>query len=381
MGWLRRLFSRHWHQNQRQGTGETTRDRFTWELTDALAHPRDRRRLDAGETATERPVTGVHEPEPWPKFAGKENRPSVLEIAKNILKRALKEVSRFKKTLRHSGFRGINTAREVRAYPAPEFQRCLGTLNDKLLWEDFLREERLAGNPGAVEAVESLIERIQGVTAAQIEEDSLTLLEVSIKLLLSLINYVDDGSVSQDGVQHLKESVQKIGWQMAAAAAAVSASTAAGGSDLTPRIILAGLSGSIAATVMGAIQGLHGQRQKDRASAAILLGELHDDIIAQVDILVAFISEQDKRLKESVDGNELLRFALLKGRFSVMYARQLWAGREQFSHRTEYQSCLTTLAKSLNALDQCIQSRAYQELPEIKTDISAVLFILKIYKP
>jgi hypothetical protein len=295
--------------------------------------------------------------------------------------RALKEVTRFKETLRHSGFPGTKAGRQIRDYSDPEFQRCLGTLNDRSLWDTFLREEGLADNPKAVEAVESLMERIQDVTRAQIEEDSLRLLELSIKLLLSQINHIDARSVSQERVQHLKESVQKIGWQVAAASAAVSASTAASGSDLTPRIILAGLSGSVAATVVGTIHSWHSQGQRSRASVLATLCHLHDDMIEQVDVLVAFISQQNERAKEAAEENSWLRFALLRARFAVMYARQLWAGPEQFSHRTEYQSCLTTLANSLNAIDQCIERRAYQELQQIEQDISATRIILTICRP
>ena len=209
--------------------------------------------------------------------------------------RALKEVTRFKETLRHSGFPGIKAGRQIRDYPDSEFQRCLGTLNDRSLWDTFLREEGLADNPKAVEAVESLIDRIQDVTRAQIEEDSLRLLELSIKLLLSQINDIDVRSVSQERVQHLKESVQKIGWQVAAASAAVSASTAASGSDLTPRLILAGLSGSAATTVIGTIHSWHNQGQRSRASALATLCHLHDDMIEQVNALAVFISQQNER--------------------------------------------------------------------------------------
>jgi hypothetical protein len=293
-GWLKRLFRRHRHQNQRLDTGETTRNRPTLELPGAPSHRHDRPQLDTGETTRDRPFTDVEEPEPWPKFVGEENRLSVLDIAGKILKRALKEVARFKETLRRSGFLGIKAGRQIRDYPDSEFKRCLGMLNDRSLWDTFLREEGLADHPKAVEAVESLIERIQDVTTAQIEENSLTLLELSIKLLLNQINYVDARSVSQERVQHLKESVQKIGWQMAAASAAVSASTAAGGSDITPRIILAGLSGSAAATVIGTFQSRHNQRQRNRTSALALLYQLHDDTIEQVDLLIASATSEDR---------------------------------------------------------------------------------------
>jgi len=407
-GWLRRLLRRDRHREQRQHGGEATRNRPTRELAEApsrrhdwpqrhggeatsnrptgeLAEAPSRRhdwpQRDAGEAKSDRPFTDVDEPESWPQFVGKENRISVLDIARKILRRALKEVARFRETLRHSGFPGIKAGREIRNYPDSEFQRCLGTLNDRSLWEAFLRAGGLANNPKAVEAVESLIERIQHVTTAQIEQDSLKLLELSIKLLLSQINYVDAGSVSQERVQHLKESVQKIGWQVAAASAAVSASTAAGGSDLTPRIILAGLSGSAAVTVIGTIQSWHSQAQRSTASAPALLHQLHDDMIEQVDVLVAFISKQNDLAKEAAKDNSLLRFSLLRARFTVMYARQLWAGPGQFSHITEYQSCLTALAELLNALDQCIKNQAYQELLEIERDISAVRMILTVYGP
>jgi hypothetical protein len=63
-----------------------------------------------------------------------------------------------------------------------------------------------------------------------------------------------------------------------------------------------------------------------------------------------------------------------------MYARQLWAGREQFSHITEYQSCLTALARLLNAFDQCIEKQAFQELQQFERDISAARLILAIYR-
>lgn len=249
------------------------------------------------------------------KICWQENRLSVLEIARKILKRALKEVARFKETLRRSGFPGIKVGKEIGSYTDSEFQRCLGTLNDRSLWDTLLREVGLTNNPKAVEAVESLIERIQDVTTAQVEQDSLTLLELSIKLLLSQINYIDARSVSQERVQHLKESVQKIGWQVAAASAAVSASTAAGGSHLTPRIVLAGLSGSAAATAIATIQSRHNQGQRSKAPAPTLLRQLHDDMIEQIDVLVAFISTQDARAKEAAEENSLLRFFPATGTF------------------------------------------------------------------
>jgi hypothetical protein len=103
-------------------------------------------------------------------------------------------------------------------------------------------------------------------------------------------------------------------------------------------------------------------------------------MIEQVGVLVAFIGTQDTRMKEVAEENSLLRFSLLRARFTVMYARQLWAGREQFSHKTEYQSCLTTLANLLNTLDQCIERQTFRELQKIERDLSAVRLILAIYK-
>ena len=379
-GWLSRLFRRRRHQDQQPDTGETAIGQPVRDLSDALSRRHDRPQLDASETARDRPFPDTDEPEPWPRFVGQENRLSVLEIARKILKRALKEVARFKEALKRSGFLGIKAGSEARNYPDSEFQRCLGTLNDRSLWEAILREQGLAGNPKAVEAVKSLIERIQGVTTAQIEEDSLALLELSIKLLLSQINRTDARSVSQERVQHLRESVQKIGWQVAAASAAVSASTVAGGSDLTPRLILAGLSGSAAATAIGAIQGRHNHGQKSKSSASALLLQLHDDMIEQVDVLTAFIGTQNVRTKEVAEENSLLRFSLLRARLTVMYTRQVWAGCEQFAHMTDYQNRLTALAKWLSKLDQCIERQAFHELREIEREISAARLILAIYR-
>ena len=406
-GWFRRLFRSHRHGNQRQGTDETTRDRPVralpalpshphdrpqqdtdgitkdrpaWKLPASQSHPKDRPQQDTDETTKDHAFTDAEDSQPWPRFTGKEDRRSVLDIARKILSRALKEVSHFKEAFRRLGLSGIETSGTIADYTDSDFSRCLETLDDRSLWDAFLREEGLANNHKAVEAIDELIERIQDVTRSQIAEDSLTLLEISIKLLLNQINSVDARSVSQERVQHLKESVEKIGWQVAAASATISATTTVGGSELTSRVILAGLSGSAAATLIGSIQSWRNHAQKSRSSAPNLLCQLHDDMIERVDVLLPFIMQTSERAIETPEEKNLVRVTLLQARFLAMYARLVWAGSEQFSQMIEYQSYLATLSNLLNEVDECIKKRTYRALPYLEQEISPIRSILRLYR-
>jgi hypothetical protein len=82
-------------------------------------------------------------------------------------------------------------------------------------------------------------------------------------------------------------------------------------------------------------------------------------MIEQVDVLAAFIGTQNVQPKEVAEENSLLRFSPLRARLTVMYARQVWAGCEQFAHMTEYQSHLTALAKWLSKLANALKGKLF----------------------
>ena len=371
----------HPHNRPQQDTGGTIKDRPAWKLPASQSHPNDRPQQDTGEATRYHTFTDTEDSQPWPRFTGKESRRSVLDIARKILRRALKEVSHFKEAFRRLALSGTETSRTIADYTDSDLSRCLETLDDRSLWDTFLREAGLANNHKAVEAINELIARIQDVTKSQIEKDSLTLLEISIKLLLDQINSVDAQSVSQERVQHLKESVEKIGWQVAAASATISATTTVGGSELTSRVILAGLSGSAAATVIGSIQSWRNHAQRSRSSAPNFLCQLHDDMIERVDVLLPFIMQTSERAIEiAAEEEHLVRATLLQARFLAMYARLAWAGFEQFSQMIAYQSYLATLSNLLNEVDECIRKHTFGALPQLGQEISPMRSILEMYR-
>ncbi|HEX2318308.1 MAG TPA: hypothetical protein VHJ18_04925 [Streptosporangiaceae bacterium] len=117
----------------------------------------------------------------------------------------------------------------------------------------FLQGQGQAENEAARRAVEQLAEHCTRVTEKQFSAESLELLHFSIMALLSEIEALDGRFTNTDRVKHLKATAERIGVQMTAACAAISASAGAVGSELNSRVILAGLAGCVASEVVAAL--------------------------------------------------------------------------------------------------------------------------------
>jgi hypothetical protein len=248
----------------------------------------------------------------------------------------------------------------------------------------FLEDHGLASNKKAVAAVDDLVEQVGAVTKKQIPEDlqhSLKVLELSIKVLLSEINALDARSVTDERAEHLKEAARKISWQVAAASAAISANSAVAGSELNCKIVLAGLSSSVAATVVAALHDWRSQElQKNRVSDRALLYQAHDDLLQQLDVLALFISRLAEQEAESEEGDEVARFAQLRARFMIMCARQLIAGPGRPSGGDGYPRALSKAWDLLNEIEDCVEQKNYSHLARIGTDITCAHDRLRMYK-
>ena len=280
-------------------------------------------------------------------------RREMLRVAREILERADREVSRWIVSLRER--KNFQDER----FDDSRFYASISALNDRALWLRFLERGGLADNEAARTAVEGLSEHVANIKARQVlgnEEDSLQLIQDSIQVLLAKINDLDAKSVSRERAEHLKATAEWIGWQVAAAGAAIGANAAASGTDLTEQIILAGVSSSVAAAVVGALHDWQSRKSlKDKISDRALLHRVNDDLLNQMNVLALFISRRAEHEPEDADEDRLVRSAYVQVRFAVMYATQLVAGIDRLPGGNGYPNALSAAKKLIAKLENCIE--------------------------
>ncbi len=321
---------------------------------------------------------------------GEADQPSVLRKSRALLGTARKalhlaraQVGRLKKKFRRIYRPRIAEAENVLDFSDAEFRECLQALNDKGLWMEFLQEEGLAGNSQARDATNSLIKHIEAVSAGQISEDSLQLLEDAIEILLSEINAIDAKSVSRQRAENLKDAAYKISWQVTAAGAAIGASSMAGGSELAARAIMAGLAGSAASIVVGAVHDYRNQEvTRNSSSDEALITEAHYNLTQQIDKIVLYFDRRKDR--PSWTGEEIARFrnTFLQARFAAMVARQqLAVGNENALQETDYREDLIAMSDFLRELQKNIRPINHGHLLEAISDLADLQTKLSEYDP
>jgi post-segregation antitoxin (ccd killing protein) len=341
-------------------------------------------RQDMDEARRERPVAEQPKAQVRQHDDGEEYRRATLSVARKILERAQREISRLRESFRRIPFPVVRMDRRTAKFSESEFRESVEALNDERLWGKFLEEQGLASNKRAVAAVNDLVEQVGTITKKQVSKDlqhSLKTLELSIKVLLSEIDALDARSVSDDRAERLKEAALKISWQVAAASAAISANSAVAGSELNCKLVLAGLSSSVSATVVGVLHDWRSQElQKNRVSDLALLYQVHSDLLRQIGVLTLFIRRPAEREPESEEGDEIVRLAQLWARFMIMYARQLVAGLGRPSGVDGYLRALSETWDLLNEVEDCVEQRNYSRLAKMKPDITHTHDRLRKYK-
>jgi hypothetical protein len=297
-----------------------------------------------------------------------------LRTACEILDRAHREVKQWMATLHHRNNHqnaGLDSLR---------FNESIGALGDKALWEQFLQEQGLAENERARSGVSDLVRHIRTVTENQASEDSLKLLLGAIELLISEIMALDSQAVSRKHVDYLKETAETIGWQVAAAGAAISASSGVNGGELNYRIILAGLSSTVASAVVGALHDWHAQTlMKRNVGDRTLLQEAHEDLLRQFDILVMIVSRRAPQEPGDESDNNLVRRLQIRAGFMIMYARQLVARILRPESSRGYCSELSEAQKILDAVKDSVERRDYRNA-DLKARVGSAQDSLRGYR-
>jgi hypothetical protein len=299
---------------------------------------------------------------------------------KKVLNHARKKIAQVKKNFRRSFRSHKPTEDDSIECSEKEFRESMQALNDKKLWMDCLRKKHLAGNPQARAAVNSLIRSIETITTEQITKDSLTLLDSAVAVLLAEINAIDIKSVSNQRVTRLKDTADSIGWQIVAAGAAISATSAASGSELAAKAILAGLSGSVASLAVAAVHDWRGQeKSRNSISDNKLLKQAHQDLILEIAEIALYISRRKDGESQTREETMRLRHTLLQARFASMFARQLAAGRESSMQGTGYAAELTDASDFLAYLQRDIRRIKRRDLSEVILQVTKLQGQLERY--
>lgn len=299
----------------------------------------------------------------------------LLEVAKRVLSQAARGVRRLISGLRHGEDQLDPT------FDLADFRDALAELGDSSTWQFFLQALGLGGSKTARMAVADLAEHVARVTKNQISEDSLQVLLLSIDTLLAEIETLDARLVSPERAEFLKATAERIGVQVTAASAAISASAGAGGGDLTSRVIIAGLAGCVASEVVAALHDWRVQaNQRSSLSERALLAQAHQDLVRQLEMLAVFVSDAAHDETTPLCDDHVARRAHLQSIFLLMYSQFLLAGLMKQNIEHEYANQLRKVRTLLQDIGGLIERKKGGDAIAVESQMDKILVRLPRYR-
>ena len=147
------------------------------------------------------------------------------------------------------------------------------------------------------------------------------------------------------------------------------------------RIILAGLSGTVATAVVGVLHNWHDQTLTRRSAGdRTLLLQTHEDLLKQMDMLVIFVSGRPAHELEGEGEDNLIRHSQIRAGFMIMYAKQLVARILRQENSRGYCGELSEAQKVLDAVQDFIDRRDYRNAADLEARIENARDRLRCYR-